>query len=325
MLEIRDGWTTPLEWLVEREALVKPPRSQVFKVLLKFARSDRARLFALIDCARDDEALRLLAYEEQPWRSLFQGSALEGSIAAALVLVQVKGVSRLMQWLTEEVWARQRAIWLTSNLDLETLANHLAGFIRIEDRYGVSGLLRFYDPRVMRTYLTTCAAPELETFLAGSRRFLCESESGDVLVFDRPSYEAATLAELEPLGDAARSTYVSEATMSALERYGERLFQESTIGWLVREQGEAVAGMTFEALAALVSEAMERGRRYRIHFEEEVQRFAALMATLGPRFDADPQYATVNEVLAELELPAKERLDRIDELIAASTSGASTA
>lgn len=105
MLDIRDGWDVPLEWLTDRQAVAQPPRGAVLRVLLKYARADRARLFALIDCARDDEALRLLADDEAPWRG-------------------------------------QRAIFLLSRLSLEELAPALGASIRLRDQFGVSSLFR---------------------------------------------------------------------------------------------------------------------------------------------------------------------------------------
>lgn len=232
MLEVRNGWTTPIGWKVEPEALGKLPLTQVLKILLQHARADSARLYTVIDCARDDEALRLLAFEEQPWRSLFQGGSLEPSLSSAPVLAQVKGLTRLMRWLTEEVWGRQQAIYILSRLDLESLAAHLTSYIRVHDRWGITALFRFYDPRVLRTYLLSSSPPELEDFFAGSTRLLCESEVGDVLVFDRAGYEPATLRELNPGSESKHSSFVSEAVMDAFEQFGMRLFHESTIRML---------------------------------------------------------------------------------------------
>ena len=46
---------------------------------------------------------------------------------------------------------------------LEELRRHFRKFLKVEDPKGKSLIFRYYDPRVLRVYLPTCNAMELQT------------------------------------------------------------------------------------------------------------------------------------------------------------------
>ena len=69
-----------------------------------------------------------------------------------------------------------------SGADLHSLRQHFRGFLTVHDASGKPLLFRYYDPRVLRTYLPTCSGEELNTMFGPVDAYLMEDESGAALL-----------------------------------------------------------------------------------------------------------------------------------------------
>ena len=69
--------------------------------------------------------------------------------------------------------------------DFEIIYNHFRRLIIVENEDDFTKLyFRFYDPRVLRIFLPTCSANQLEELFGPVDRFICEDEDADfALVF----------------------------------------------------------------------------------------------------------------------------------------------
>lgn len=118
--------------------------------------------FAVVDGSQiPDLDIRLSASELQHC-SLLKGEAAEEYGSTGPWLIQIASPDALMRSLftrskknapKQGYWGRDAAIFIRTRLTLAELRAHLRRFLRVRDPAGKWMLFRFYDPRIMATYL----------------------------------------------------------------------------------------------------------------------------------------------------------------------------
>ena len=78
-------------------------------------------------------------------------------------------------------WGKSWGIFVRIE-DSSNLRYHLRTFLRVRDESGRNLLFRYYDPRVLRSYLPTCRADELKTVFGPIDTYIAESEDGQSLI-----------------------------------------------------------------------------------------------------------------------------------------------
>ena len=143
------------------------------------------RLYALLDAARDrgvPELLDELGIERLP---LYHRSPIPPALLAALpYLAPCEPSSELFARIVSERWGDAWGIWAVSSSGLERVRRHLRQQLEVEVPSGERMILRFYDPRVLPTFLPSCDEEQSAAFFGPVRRFLCEGPAGEVLAFD---------------------------------------------------------------------------------------------------------------------------------------------
>ena len=130
----------------------------------------------MLDAARDERVLTLLQESIDEYRSLYegpQGTALE---SVAPYLVQLQKDSRLLGALVQEGWGNHWGIYFTSSASFIEVRRHLRKFLMIELE-GDPGrfYFRFYDPRVLHSFLPTCSAEQRKDFFGPIARLFYET------------------------------------------------------------------------------------------------------------------------------------------------------
>lgn len=161
-------------------------------LLFRFAERDGGQLFAILDAARTDEVLAKLAKAEVQYESLFRGREEEPLFEVSPFLVVCKEETELFKWLTTEGWGQSVGIFLTSSDSFKNLFTHFQRFLMVKEEGGDEMYFRFYDPRVLRVYLPTCTAQELNLFFGNVSRFMMESEDGKSILSFVPSRSGTT-------------------------------------------------------------------------------------------------------------------------------------
>lgn len=137
------------------------------------------RLWGVVDGARDLE----LAYEApihfgHSILSLFHGAMAPALGDVAPYLVPIDPDSGYL-----ENWARRlgsnAGILPATSVDLERLATHLREIFVVTDKGGQEFFFRFYDPRVLRAYLSTCTPQDLGALFGPLRALVVETASAD--------------------------------------------------------------------------------------------------------------------------------------------------
>ncbi|MDC0674170.1 DUF4123 domain-containing protein [Nannocystis radixulma] len=141
-------------------------------------RGQPGRLFAVVDASRDERVGVLLRESPARHRSLFDGWQGDALAEGAPYLVELGAAPHpeLVDDLVLEGWhteAERRdgdggwAIFLSApdGREFEAVRRHLRKFLMVElGREKV--YFRFYDPRVLRTFVPTCTPTERREFLA---------------------------------------------------------------------------------------------------------------------------------------------------------------
>ena len=133
--------------------------------------------YVILDGAQNQTLLGALhAAGAPPWRCLFTGQLEPDMAVVAPYLVELEPSSAFTRRLLAEGWGQNWGVFLTSRLALPALWRHVRQQVHVYGPNLESLYFRFYDPRVMRNYLPTCAAPQLAEFCGPVDFYIAEAE-----------------------------------------------------------------------------------------------------------------------------------------------------
>jgi len=144
--------------------------------LLSMLRRDFQPLYAILDAARDVKILALLLQHKEEYQSLYEGPDGAELAQVAPYLVKLKKDSALLDTLVREGWGQSWGVYLTCPGEFAEVRRHLRHFLEVKLPDGKQVYFRFYDPRVLRTYLPTCTAEEANQFFGPIKKYLIEDE-----------------------------------------------------------------------------------------------------------------------------------------------------
>jgi hypothetical protein len=131
-------------------------------------------VFATLDGASVPYLLDKLYGLLPEFECLFRGE-LEPDIAeVAPYLVQLEPFSEFTKWVVTHGWGQHWGIFAASTADFRALRQHFRTLLTVYDATGKPMLFRYYDPRVLRTYLPTCSAGELSAVFGPITTFMIE-------------------------------------------------------------------------------------------------------------------------------------------------------
>ena len=119
-----------------------------------------SKLFAILDATdepRVPERVRALGRGRAV--SLYRATADEQLWAIAPYLVHLDVAT--FDWITEALWADPWGILVSATADLEQLRTHFRRLLTVVGPDGDTVMFRFYDPRVLVSFLMTCSAEQL--------------------------------------------------------------------------------------------------------------------------------------------------------------------
>jgi len=138
--------------------------------------------FAVLDGASVPFLLQQM-YDLQPEHlCLYRGELDLDLQEAAPWLVRLAADAPFTRWVLEEGWGKNWGIFASAPETLPRLRRHLRRFLLVRDPNGRQLYFRYYDPRVLRTYLPTCNSEELETVFGPVSSFYTEAEAPNTLL-----------------------------------------------------------------------------------------------------------------------------------------------
>jgi len=133
-------------------------------------------LYAVLDGASVENLLTALYTQQPHYECLYRGE-LEPDIAeVAPYLVCLEPDASFTRWVVDEGWGNHWGVFAQSAATLDELRRHFRKFLVVHDAEGNPLLFRYYDPRVLRTYLPTCTPEEIDAVFGPVSAYVAEDK-----------------------------------------------------------------------------------------------------------------------------------------------------
>jgi Domain of unknown function (DUF4123) len=145
-----------------------------------FAEQD-ANVFAVLDGASAPGLLDKLYGLTPNFCCLFRGELEPDMAEVAPYLVQLEPGSEFTNWVIGQGWGNHWGVFAATEADFRRMRSHFRSFLIVYDETGRPLRFRYYDPRVLRTFLPTCKAEELAIVFGPVTSYVVEGESPDLI------------------------------------------------------------------------------------------------------------------------------------------------
>ena len=152
------------------------------------------KFYAILDGARSEKIYPAIMEYSLSHKCLFlshkllYGGKLPRVLAmAAPYLVELQPGDLFTEWVVSRGWGNSWGIFLASTSTFSIIARHFRRFIMVNTEDNEKYYFRYYDPRVLRTYLPTCSPVELKFLFEEVRLYFAEEEGGKRLIEYYPS------------------------------------------------------------------------------------------------------------------------------------------
>lgn len=140
------------------------------------------RIYAVLDGA-SIPGLQTKLYEMRPEHvCLYRGELSPDIAEVAPYLIRMVAGTNFSDWVLSEGWGNNWGIFAQSRYSLAEVRKHLRSFLTVHTEEGKPMLFRFYDPRVLRSFLPTCTYQELQNFFGVVLNFALEDENSQVML-----------------------------------------------------------------------------------------------------------------------------------------------
>lgn len=154
-------------------------------------------LFAVLDAARDPDVLPRLKASGVEYASLYEERDRDDLATYGPWLAKLPPDHAFLDDLVRDGWGKSWGVFLTCRLPFADLRRHLRQFLLAKLPDGRQVCFRYYDPRVLRTYMPTCSTEEMARFVGPVERFFAESSDEDELLEFGASYRDWRKVRLE--------------------------------------------------------------------------------------------------------------------------------
>src|SRR5262249_41651206 len=142
-------------------------------------------LHALLDAARDGAVREALRASGDPFVSLYAGRRARQLDAVAPHLVVFGARSPLLRSLLGDRFGAGWGVLFRAHASLTELRAHFRRFLVVETEDDRTVYFRFYDPRVLPTYIASANEKEVDAFFGPVNAFYVETRARSVLVLTR--------------------------------------------------------------------------------------------------------------------------------------------
>jgi hypothetical protein len=157
--------------------------TDVMSNLVDVLSSQPEPLFAVLDAARALRARELILLSKEKYTSLYREEATPELEFFAPYLVHLPPHCKLLQQFVAEGWGQSWGVFLTCDQPLESVQHQLRRslMVRLEGQPKLV-YFRFYDPRVLRTFLPIASDTQVKEFFGPITAFLVEDQKPDALL-----------------------------------------------------------------------------------------------------------------------------------------------
>lgn len=129
--------------------------------------------YTILDGAACEGLLDKLEEHQPEHCCLYAGDLDEDVEEVAPYLVQLEADHPFTIWLLESIGTKPWGIFCKAPSNLRELRKHFRQFLVVKGPEGGNLYFRFYDPRVLPTFIRTCDADQKTQFFGAVRLFLC--------------------------------------------------------------------------------------------------------------------------------------------------------
>ncbi|MBI1898150.1 MAG: DUF4123 domain-containing protein [Acidobacteria bacterium] len=266
-------------------------------------------LYAILDaCDAPSVPGKVRELGEDRAMSLYQGTAAEEQWAIAPYLARVD--ADLLAWIKARLWPEPWGIFAVSRYDLAALSRHFRRFLLVQAPNGEPWYFRYYDPRVLATFLPVCSAAEIRFLFGPVFAYGVHRPEEENVILMRERDRPAETAEVGWPVVRTPLFPLREPHLPPLQGLTESVFEHKLAAHLRKNNPEPVEGLPDEVLLKRIRAGIARARAWGFTYESTIAGFVALMFDFGPGFDTQ---ARIREALLDRAIPPESRLDHLDE------------
>jgi hypothetical protein len=140
------------------------------------------QIYTILDTARNESIYPAIMDFNGEYCCLF-GEGIPVVLAkSSPYLVKLQAQHPFTKWLIGDGWGDSWGIFLESRASLVGLREHFSKFLKVKDEEGKELFFRYYDPRVLRTYMPGCNNKEADMFFGPVHSFFLEGTDSNILL-----------------------------------------------------------------------------------------------------------------------------------------------
>jgi hypothetical protein len=155
---------------------------KVLNALWSTPPGDGTELYAVLDCARNDGIYPAVIKSGCEFECLYTGELEAELVQAAPYLVKLKRGHAFTDALVKDGWGDSWGCFLRASVPFKQVRRHLRTFLMVYDPAIKPMYFRYYDPRVLRTFLPTCNSEQLATIFGPVQCYLLEDKDRNTLL-----------------------------------------------------------------------------------------------------------------------------------------------
>jgi hypothetical protein len=167
----------------------------------------RSDVWAILDPARDPKSYWTLVNSHLNYSCLFAGRLPDALEQVAPHLVQLDPEDEFTDYLASQV-GNSLGVFFQCDGAMKTVRHHLRKLLTVRDPRGRKLLFRYYDPRVLRVFLPTCDAAELDQMYGPIKAYWTESPEPNQLIEFRRGRLGLEVSNVKV--ESTRSAFIAE-------------------------------------------------------------------------------------------------------------------
>jgi hypothetical protein len=241
-----------------------------------------------------------------PGRGLcvYTGQAAEDMRYTAPYLARVDG--ELLDWIVATLWHQPWGLFLLTTAPLAELRVHFKRLTYVELADGERVYFRYYDPRVLATFLEIATAEQLDQLFGPIHTFIVAGSGlagEEIRAFARRADEPST--------QPPRPLRIRPEQMPPFERVVQQVYEHRLVAHLHEHFPDECDTLGDDGVRDSIRHAIGRATAHRIDNQHDVCQYLNLMYVFGRDFDVDPGLPWAGEVLTDDQVDPAEKMDKL--------------